>query len=344
MTRLRLAIIGCGKVTERFHLPAALASADVHVSALVDPLLARARQLAATAEGALALESPEGIAEHADVAIVAAPHHLHADITCSLLDQGLSVLVEKPMALDVPSCDRMIAAAEQSDATLAVGLVRRWFAASRWVKASMDAGDLGRIASVEVREGAVFNWQVVSDATFRQAMGGGVLTDIGTHVLDLLVWWFGEPRQIAYRDDAMGGVEAECEIDLVFADGVPGTVELSRTRNLRNGITIHCERGTLTIGPGFDAEVHLHHRDRDHLLRGHAIAAGASTTMRPEMVFDVQLRDFVEAVRERRPAFVSGLEGRRSIALIDACRRAREQLDLPWLRPARARRREEATT
>lgn len=335
MTPLRLALIGCGKVTERFHLPVALACPEVRVSALIDPDVERARALAAGVEGAVALPSPEGIAAHADAAIVAAPHHLHADITCSLLDQGLAVLVEKPMALDAPACDRMVAAAERHGATLAVGLVRRWYDASRWVKASLDGGDLGRVESVVAREGAVFNWQVVSDATFRREMGGGVLADIGTHVLDLLLWWLGDPEPVAYRDDAMGGVEAECEIELRFPGGVTGTVELSRTRNLGSAITLRCERGTIEIGPGFDPEIRVHHADRGFLLSGRAHAPGASAAARLEDLFDAQLRDFVTAVRERRPAFVSGPEGRRSIALLEACRRVREPLELPWLRPAR---------
>ena len=344
MTPLRLALIGCGKVTERFHLPVALASPEVRVSALIDPDEVRARQLGAGVEGALVFASPAGIAEHADAAVVAAPHHLHADISCSLLDQGVSVLVEKPMALDVASCDRMIAAAERSDVVLAVGLVRRWYDASRWVKASLDAGDLGPVVSVDAREGAVFNWQVVSDATFRRAMGGGGLADIGTHVLDLLLWWLGDPQRVAYRDDAMGGVEAECEIELEFPGGVTGTVALSRTRTLRNSIVVRCERGTLTIGPGFDPEIRLEHDDRAPFLSAHVHAPQAPPAVRLETLFEAQLRDFVGAVRDRRPPFVSGADGRRSIALLDACRRAREPLELPWLRPASSGRREEAST
>ena len=337
MLPLRLALIGCGKVTERFHLPVADACPDVHVTALVDPDVARARRLAAGVDGALAQASLAEIGDRADIAIVATPHHVHADITCTLLDQGIPVLVEKPMALDVASCDRMIAAAERNDAVLAVGLLRRWYDASRWVKASLEAGDLGAVTSVDAREGTVFAWGVVSDATFRRDMGGGVLSDIGTHVLDLLVWWLGDPHQVRYRDDAMGGVEAECEIDLVFAGGAAATVELSRTRTLRNSIVIHCERGTLTLGPGFDPEIQLHHRGRSHVLRAHAHAPRTPPATRPEMLFDAQLRDFVAAVREERPAFVSGAEGRRSIALLDTCRRAREPLELPWLQPARSR-------
>ncbi len=333
---LRLALIGCGKVTERFHLPVALARPEVTVIALVDPDEARAAALAAQTEGIVALRDPSGLAGRVDAAIVAAPHHLHADIACSLLEQGIHVLVEKPMALDAPSCDRMIEVAERHGAVLAVGLVRRWYDASRWVRDCLAAGDLGRIVSVDAREGAVFNWQVVSDATFRRSMGGGVLADIGVHVLDLLVWWLGDPEHLAYRDDAMGGVEAECEIDLVFPGGVTGTVELSRTRTLRNSIVIRGERGTLTIGPGFDPELRLAHADRERVLSAHAHGPQAERVTSLEALFDAQLLDFVEAIRDTRPPFVSGTEGRRSIALLEACRSVRASLELPWLRPQRS--------
>ena len=332
---LRLALIGCGKVTERFHLPVALAQPQVTVAALVDPDEARAAELAALTEGAVALRDPGGLAGRVDAAIVAAPHHLHADIACSLFEQGIHVLVEKPMALDVASCDRMVDVAERHGAVLAVGLVRRWYDASRWVKDCLTAGDLGPIVSVDAREGAVFNWQVVSDATFRRSMGGGVLADIGVHVLDLLVWWLGDPERVAYRDDAMGGVEAECEIDLVFPGGVTGTVELSRTRTLRNSVVIRGERGTLTIGPGFDPELRLAHAGRERVLSAHAHGSRAERVTSLEALFDAQLLDFVEAVRDGRPPFVTGTEGRRSIALLETCRSVREPLELPWLRPSR---------
>ncbi len=333
---LRLALIGCGKVTERFHLPVALARPEVEVTALVDPDEARAAELAMQAEGAVALGDPSGLAGRVDAAIVAAPHHLHAVIASSLLEQGIHVLVEKPMALDVASCDRMIEVAERQGATLAVGLVRRWYDASHWVKDCLAAGDLGRVVSVDAREGAVFNWQVVSDATFRRSMGGGVLADIGVHVLDLLAWWLGDPEQVAYRDDAMGGVEAECEIDLVFPGGVTGVVELSRTRTLRNSVLIRGERATLTIGPGFDAELRLAHAGRERVLSAHAHRPHAERVTSLEALFDAQLLDFVEAVQDARPPFVTGAEGCRSIALLEVCRSVREPLELPWLQPQRS--------
>ena len=333
MTPLRLALIGCGKVTERLHLPVAVACPEVEVSALFDPDMGRAKELASGLDGAQILGSLDEVGQAADAAIVAAPHHLHADIACTLLQRGVPVLVEKPMALDVVSCDRMLEAAEAGRATLAVGLVRRWYEASSWIKASIEAGDLGAVLSVDAREGAVFGWQVVSDATFRRDKGGGVLSDIGIHVLDLLAWWLGDPEPIAYRDDAMGGVDANCEIELRFPGGAKGFVELSRTRVLRNTTVIRCERGSLTIGPGVNPEIELEHAGRPSVIGGHARMAGSVASSRLETYFEVQLHDFVDAIRTGRSPFIDGREGRRSISLLEACSRVRMPLDLPWLQP-----------
>jgi predicted dehydrogenase len=335
MADLRIGIVGCGKVSERFHIPVVAAFPGVTLQALVDRDLDRASELARLHGVRDALPSVEGLAGRVDAAIVAVPHHLHAEIAGTLLRQGIHVLVEKPMALDVGSCDAMIAAAEESGAVLAVGLVRRFYQASRLVKELLDDGVIGRVTGFDAREGAIFNWQVATDATFRKEMGGGVLADIGTHVLDLLLWWLGDATDLRYADDAMGGVEAECEIGLSLARGGAGTVELSRTRLLRNSIVITGERGTIEVGPGFDPEVRLRFTGSERRLSGFVEASGVSRATRLEDVFVAQLDDFTGAIREGHAPFVSGDEGRRAIELMEACRGVRRALDLPWLTPRR---------
>ncbi|MBA2667054.1 MAG: Gfo/Idh/MocA family oxidoreductase [Trueperaceae bacterium] len=336
MAPLRLAVIGCGKVSERLHLPVSAASDAVEVTALVDRDTERARALAHTYGVGDVFADVSDLPGRVDAAIVAVPHHLHVEIASALLAKGVHVLVEKPMALDVAGCDAMIEAAEAGGATLAVGLVRRFYEASRYVKDLLDDGVLGALEHVDTREGAVFNWQVASPATFRKEMGGGVLSDVGTHVLDLLVWWLGETDDLRYEDDAMGGVEADCELRATFG-GTPGVVELSRTRVLRNSTIIRGERGVVEIGPGFDPPVHLTFGGRTRRLIGAVEAAGTSRAARLEDVFARQLDDFAGAIREGRAPFIPGREGKRSIALLEACRRVRRPLELPWLSPGHER-------
>ena len=126
---------------------------------------------------------------------------------------------------------------------------------------------LGTIRSFDVREGMVFRWPVKSAAMFSPECGG-VLADIGTHVLDLLLWWFGDVAGFEYWDDAAGGVEADAVMHLEMASGVTGRVELSRTRDLRNSCVIRGERGTLEVGTKTDSTVTL------TPAHGQAIAVG----------------------------------------------------------------------
>ena len=84
-------------------------------------------------------------ADDVEAVIVAIPHGYHADGAIPALAAGKPVLVEKPMATSLADCDRMIAAAAQSGATLRVAHSRRFFPLVRQAKAVLDEGRLGRI-------------------------------------------------------------------------------------------------------------------------------------------------------------------------------------------------------
>ena len=70
------------------------------------------------------------------------------------------------------------------------------------------------------------------------------------HALDLVLWWLGDHEGVDYYDDAVGGVEANCELHLKMKSGVSGLIEVSRTRGLRNTCVISGEHGALEVGSG----------------------------------------------------------------------------------------------
>src|SRR5207253_244567 len=80
---------------------------------------------------------------------------------------------------------------------LAVGMVRRMFPSLALAKELVEGGALGDDLRFVYREGSVYGWPVSTDAAFRRATaGGGVLTDVGSHVLDFLAAIFGAPPAI----------------------------------------------------------------------------------------------------------------------------------------------------
>ena len=166
-----------------------------------------------------------------DAALVALPNYLHASACISLLEQGCHVLVEKPMAISVEDCDRLIAAARGSDAVLSAAMVRRFVAAHKLVREVISKQTFGAIRRIRVAEGVAYNWPATTGFFLKKEQaGGGVLVDFGSHVLDALLWWLGDLTVSAYEDDAYGGVEAECHVRCMSTAGVAVDIELSRLR------------------------------------------------------------------------------------------------------------------
>ncbi|MEJ7576970.1 MAG: Gfo/Idh/MocA family oxidoreductase [Pyrinomonadaceae bacterium] len=351
MRKLKLAIVGCGAVAEFFHLPASKLTDKVEIAVLVDRVLPRAQELATRYNVPSVADDYQAIAGKVDAALVALPNNLHAPVTIDLLRRGVHVLVEKPMAFSIAECDEMITSAREANMTLAVGLVRRFYDSSQGVKGIIESGILGRITSFDLREGGVYRWAVATDAPFRRDIsGGGALADTGAHTLDLLLWWLGDYETVDYYDDAMGGVEADCEIHLRMRGGVTGIVELSRTRKLRNTFIIRGERGALEIENEYDPQVSLTIKGQDFLLAGRVaprVKEVERITHNGWPVFDAfrrQFDDFADAVLSRRPPFIPGEEGRGAVELIETCYRTKRLLQLPWMTTSAAMVAEEALT
>jgi predicted dehydrogenase len=331
---IRFAILGCGAVTELCHLPAFSRVQDACVSLLVDINEERCKQLAAKYNVEHTTMDVEGCYNLFDAAIIALPHALHASIAVKLLAQGKSVLVEKPMAFSVAECDAMIKAAEQNAATLAVGLMRHFIWSHRWAYHFINSGALGRIKSFDFREGSIYSWPVASDFFFKkETAGGGVLIDTGAHTLDCLVHWLGEFSDVQYFDDANGGIEADCLLNIQLKNGASGVVELSRTRRLRNTAIIRGERGTIEIWLNSN-ELKLTVADQPYVFGGVVSNPREPNKEQGDVeLMTSQIEDFIAAIKSGRQPEVNGQLARASIRLIESCYRNRMPLPMPWIAP-----------
>ena len=167
---VNIAIVGCGAVTRLAHLPVSKLVDGATVTSLIDINQTRAQELASTFNVPNVFANYDRLGDGADAAVVAVPHALHASVGESLLNQGLHVLIEKPMAVTAGECDRLITAAERNGRVLAVGLMRRFAPWSRLVKAALDNELLGTVRGFEWLEGSKFSWPTASDAPFSQGI------------------------------------------------------------------------------------------------------------------------------------------------------------------------------
>jgi predicted dehydrogenase len=124
MSRIRVAVVGAGQFGQN-HVRVAGQSARAELVAVVDTDAARAADTAARA-GCLAFTDCRELAGKVDAAIVAVPTSQHADVGCALLEAGIDALIEKPIAPDLTSADRLLAAAGAHRRILQVGHLERY--------------------------------------------------------------------------------------------------------------------------------------------------------------------------------------------------------------------------
>jgi len=124
MAKVRLAVVGVGEFGKN-HVRVVRQSERAELVAVVDAQADRAAEVAA-ANGCAALADLRELGGKVDAAIVAVPTSAHAEVGCSLLEAGIDVLVEKPMAQDLASADQLIQAAESHGRILQIGHLERF--------------------------------------------------------------------------------------------------------------------------------------------------------------------------------------------------------------------------
>jgi predicted dehydrogenase/nucleoside-diphosphate-sugar epimerase len=342
---LRVAVVGCGAISRRFHLPVLAGHKGVIVAALVDRDIPRTRELArAYGVETVAADAGDLPAGSIDAAIVATPPFHHAPCCIDLARRGIHVLVEKPMAVTAADARSMSEAAREAGVVLAAGYFRRLFPVARLLRATLDAQALGQVTGFDAEEGDEYTWGLATLSNLlKDQGGGGVLIDIGSHVLDLMLYLFpGEFEVLEYRDNALGGIETDCLLRLrLRRDGaaVEGRVELSRTRRLRSTLRVRCERGTLELRTGeryrLDVTpdgVALCDPDRG-TPRPYALQAGWADE--PEATgyeaYRAEIDDWLQAIRGESPARLDAESALRTVELIEQCYRRASTLAEPWM-------------
>jgi predicted dehydrogenase len=346
MRALKVALVGCGAISESFYGPAisAIAPNDrLSVTCLVDPDPRRLSIVGATFPSALQLLGLEGYnSEDIDLAVVASPQRFHAEQTIKLLTQGVHVLCEKPLASNLYEAEEMVKVATQNKRLLAAGLFRRFFPTTQFIRDLISGEDLGKPIRFSWSEGGVFDWPAATPSFFLKGSStGGVFADLGAHVLDLLLHWFGPVADFVYQDDSMGGLEANASLHLRFEAGVTGQLRLSRDTPIPNSVWIEFERGFLWFQGGTAAEVTLHFKHSNLVAKSNLYSksnqqipfhlAPGEPARTYAQSFMEQIRNLCRAIRGEDTLLVPASEALASISLTEKCYASRKLMNMPWL-------------
>lgn len=232
----RVAVVGYGLGGRVFHVPVA-AEAGLEVSHVVTSNPERAAQVREAAPGARVVASLAALlADDArpDVVVVTTPSALHAEHARAVLDAGLPVVVDKPLATDAASARALVEHAERTGGRLTVYQNRRWDDEQRTLRAVLAAGELGTVHRFERR------WERWRPEPLRRwketdTVGGGLLLDLGAHLVDAAIELFGPVRSV-YAE--VQGLKTPADDDVFLA--------LTHV----SGVRSHLAAGGLVGAPG----------------------------------------------------------------------------------------------
>jgi UDP-N-acetyl-2-amino-2-deoxyglucuronate dehydrogenase len=315
------ALIGCGDVSA-IHLEAIAALDGIELAAVCDTDPDR---LDAAAK---ALSVP-GFADHRqlidsvrpDVVHICTPHDQHAQVAIDCLEQGVHVITEKPLAHTVKDGLRLIEAAEQNPAKIAVCFQNRYNAGVAAIHRLLTSGAVGEVTGA----GATVMWhrtaEYYRDRPWRgrwSTSGGGLLMNQAIHTVDLVQWLVGPVTRVRGHaaTHLLGDVievEDTAEMVLDHANGARSVfyATVANTENAPVTLDIITERATLSLR----GDLTVSYADgRVEVVPERRAASGGRSYW--GVSHELLIRDFYDRLGDPEPFWISPQEAAKSLAIV----------------------------
>ncbi|RWB26772.1 MAG: Gfo/Idh/MocA family oxidoreductase [Mesorhizobium sp.] len=332
--RVKLAVLGAGLIGKR-HIQHVLAEPSAQLSAVVDPSLvgetiakeASVKWFTSFAD-MVAADRPDGI-------IVATPNQAHVQNGLEAVEAGVPALIEKPIADDIISGEKLIAAAEAKGVPLLAGHHRRHNPVMQKAKEVIESGKLGRVLVVNAMFW-LFKPDDYFDISWRRERGAGPVFLNLIHDVDNLRYLFGDVAAVQAREsNAVRGnaVEETAVILIEFKNGVLGTATVSDSvvapwswemttgenpaypRTEQSCYMIGGTHGSLAV-PSLEVWRNPGKRSWWEPLDQKRIEVDGEDPL------VLQIRQFCNVIRGDEPPLVSGREGLETLRVIDAVKRS----------------------
>jgi len=254
--RLRVGLIGLGRLGRVYARDLASRIAETRLAAVADPIGTLAAEVAAEFDVPKHYADPLALVDDAsvDALVIVSPTHTHREIVVEAAARRKPTFCEKPPALALDEVAAMQAAVDRAGMFFQMGFMRRFDAGYASAKKQVEAG----------RIGTPLVFKSTSRDPFRPSLeyanpksSGGMLIDMGIHDFDLARWFMGDVKTvsaigatIAYPELATVGDIDNAVVSLTFASGRLGAVDLSRSGIYGYDISTEIlgSEGTLKIG------------------------------------------------------------------------------------------------
>lgn len=320
--QVRWGILGCGWITSDVIAPTLAAMPGVVLQSACSRDEDRAAQLCAPFGAKPYANEQEFLADpELDAVFVATPNHRHVDDVLACAAAGKHVLCDKPLAPTAADAQRAVAACSQAGVKLGVGYQMRFDPIHREVQRRVAHGEIGRIAYGHVQ--ACFRYPFPPSEWRRHlasAGGGWATADLGTHLVDLLLWILGPVGEVqAQMDNGAYGYETEdiCSAVLRFQSGTMVTLTCATAVTApRTELAFYGDNSSViaedTIGVGVEGR----------LLSGQDGRLSIEQTLGGASPYQLELQAFSDAIRQDQAPPVPGEAGVAAAEVLDAIRQS----------------------
>lgn len=194
---LRIGVIGCGKITQVRHAPEYAENGHCTLVAWYDAIPERAQAMAKLYGGKVCASIDEVLAQKPDAVSICVANRDHASVTIRALEAGCHVLCEKPMAVTMEECERMLDAAKRTGKMLMLGHNQRFNKSHLEARRMLASGELGKPIAFRTSfaHPGPECWTDQKNSWFihKDQSAFGVLADLGIHKTDIIHFLLGEP-------------------------------------------------------------------------------------------------------------------------------------------------------
>ena len=319
---MRFLLIGSGSIGRR-HLANLR---QLFPRAPIDVLSSRGRPLESPLEATRVVHSlDESLSSGLDAAIVASPAPFHLAACRTLLDAGVSVLVEKPLSDSLDGVDDLLAVARKRNRLLMVGYTLRFHPAIGSLQNALQEGAVGRVLSARFEVGQYLpDWRPTQNyretVSARCELGGGALLEL-SHEIDYAQVLLGPIAQVSALVSRVSDLEIDVDdcVDMTvrFAGGAQASIHLDLLqRSVFRGCRLIGTDGTLE----WDAPAQQV-RHYDAVRREWTVRLSTAGIDRNEMYL-AELRHFLNAVETGNDPLETAAGARSTLQVIEAARRS----------------------
>lgn len=326
---LNFALVGCGRIAKRHSELLGLGQIEgARLAAVCDVVEAKARAIGEQFSVPHFTDMHEMMSsQNIDAVVVLTESGNHARNVVDLAKHGKHIIVEKPMALTLSDADAMIRACDAAGVKLFVVKQNRFNVPVVKLREALEQGRFGKLVLGTVRVRWCRTQEYYDQAPWRGtwAMDGGVLTNQASHHVDMLEWMLGEVDSVFARSaTALAKIEAEdtAVVTLKFRNGALGVIEATtavRPKDLEGSISVMGEGGSVEIG-GFAVNKMKVWNFAQPMEGDDEVMEKYSVN--PPNVYgfghQAYYEHVVDCIKHNTRHLVDGLEGRKSLELINA--------------------------